>query len=81
MSKVDESFKELNLRSFVNSSGARADGSGPSIVRLGDQNLSTRRDGLTEVDVPIAEFISHENYKRNSYYDDIAVIKMSRSVE
>jgi len=59
---------------------ARADGSAPSIVRLGDQNLKTRTDGVNEMDVPIAEFITHEKYRRSSYYDDIALIKMTRSV-
>jgi secreted trypsin-like serine protease len=60
---------------------ARADGASPSIVRLGDQNLRTRNDGLVEVDIAITEFIKHENYRRSSYYYDIALIKMSRSVE
>lgn len=55
-------------------------GSAPSIVRLGDQNLRSRNDGLTEVDVPIAELIKHENYRSRSFYDDIALIRMIRSV-
>lgn len=59
----------------------RADGSGPSIVRLGDQNLKSQADGLTEVDIQIEKFIKHENYRRSSHYDDIAVIKMARDVE
>lgn len=59
----------------------RADGSGPSIVRLGDQNIKSREDGLVEVDVRIAEFIKHENYRRDSYYDDIALIRLERAVE
>lgn len=58
----------------------RADGSGPVIVRLGDQNIKSRGDGLTEVDVPIAEFIKHEKYNRNLYYYDIAVIRLARTV-
>jgi secreted trypsin-like serine protease len=60
---------------------SRADGNSPSIVRLGDQNLKTRSDGLIEVDVPIAEFIKHEKYRKSSYYDDIALIKLARSVQ
>lgn len=60
---------------------SRADGKSPSMVRLGDQNLKSRNDGLTEVDVPIAEFIKHEKYRSRSYYDDIALIRLSRSVE
>lgn len=58
----------------------KADGSAPSMVRLGDQNIKTRDDGVIEADVPIAEFIKHEKYRRNSYYNDIALIKLSRSV-
>ena len=60
---------------------SRANGESPSIVRLGDQNIASRKDNLIEVDVPIAEFIKHENYKRNSFYDDIALIKMTRAVK
>lgn len=59
----------------------RADGAAPTVVRLGDQNLKSRTDGLSEVDIPIAEFITHEQYRRSSYYNDIALIKLSRSVE
>lgn len=59
----------------------RADGQEPSIVRLGDQNIKSTLDGLIEVDVPIAEFIRHENYRRSSYYNDIALIKMTRNVQ
>lgn len=57
----------------------RADGAAPAMVRLGDQNL--RIDSLTEVDVTISEFIPHEQYRRSSYYYDIALIRLSRSVE
>lgn len=60
---------------------SRADGLAPSIVRLGDQNIKSQADGLTEVDIQIAEFIKHENYRRSSYYDDIAVIRLARNVE
>lgn len=51
------------------------------MVRLGDQNIKSRQDGLQEVDIAIAEFIKHEQYRRSAYYYDIALIKMSRSVE
>lgn len=60
---------------------ARSDGASPSVIRLGDQNLRSRNDGLTEVDISIAEFIKHESYRKSSYYNDIAVVRMSRSVE
>ena len=60
---------------------ARSDGASPSIIRLGDQNLRSRNDGRTEVDIPIAEFVKHESYRKSSYYNDIAVVRMSRSVE
>jgi hypothetical protein len=71
---------EKNL-SISNIFVARADGAAPSMVRLGDQNLRSRSDGLVEVDVPIAEFIKHERYRRSSYYDDIGLIRMARNVE
>lgn len=60
---------------------SRSEGASPSIVRLGDQNIRSKNDGLTEVDIPIAEFIKHESYKKSLNYYDIALIKMSRSVE
>lgn len=50
------------------------------MVRLGDQNIRSRDDGLVEVDIQIAEFIKHENYRRSSYYDDIGLIRLARKV-
>ena len=57
------------------------DGKPPTIVRLGDQNINSKADGLSEVDIPIAEFIPHEQFKRKSKYFDIALIRLSRNVE
>jgi secreted trypsin-like serine protease len=59
----------------------KADGTKPSIVRLGDQNLKSRSDGLREVDIAIAEFIKHEQYRANSRYYDIALIRLANDVE
>lgn len=59
---------------------ARADGASPVIVRLGDQNLRTRTDGVMEVDAKIAEFIKHEKYRKTSMSNDIALIKLERPV-
>lgn len=57
------------------------DGEAPSFVRLGDQNLNHREDGMNELDVDIDEFISHEGFNSSSYYYDIAVIRLSESVK
>jgi secreted trypsin-like serine protease len=55
--------------------------SNAAIVRLGDQNLISRSDGLIEVDVPIEKFIKHEKYTARSKYHDIALVKLSRDVK
>lgn len=55
-----------------------ADRTKPSMVRLGDLNLSVRDAGLPEVDIPIESFKSHESYNRNTRENDIALIKMSQ---
>lgn len=52
----------------------------PSFVRLGDQNLKNRKDGMVEVDVPIAEFLKHEKYDPSLFYYDIALIRMNKSI-
>lgn len=57
----------------------KADRTSPSVVRLGDLDLSVREPGLPEIDIGIKEFISHEAYKRDSKENDIAVIKMQKS--
>jgi secreted trypsin-like serine protease len=53
----------------------------PIIVRLGDQNLRSRHDNVTEVDVPIEAFIRHENYDSRLKKNDIAVVKMRYNVQ
>ena len=53
----------------------------PSFVRLGDQNLVSRQDGLREVDIDIANFIKHENYRTTSDGFDIALIKLVKNVQ
>lgn len=68
---------------------SRFENAAPEIVRLGAQNLKTRDDdkwwhfddGLIEVDVPIAEFIKHPCYKKSSHYNDIALIRLTRSLK
>lgn len=57
-----------------------ADRTKPSTVRLGDLNLSVRDNASPEVDVPIEQFINHELYDRETRENDIALIKMTRSV-
>lgn len=51
----------------------------PSIVRLGEHDITKHDRGSPEIDVPIERFIRHEQYNRESRENDIALIKMSRS--
>jgi hypothetical protein len=53
----------------------------PTVVRVGDLNLAVKDMGLPELDVPIAEFISHEQYVSNGHKYDIALIKLRNNVE
>ena len=48
---------------------------------FGEQNLKIREAEMSEIDVEIAEFIPHKKFNYNFGYYDIAVIKLSRSVE
>lgn len=57
----------------------QADRQSPTVVRLGDLNLRAKDKGLPEIDIPIASFISHEAYNKDTRDNDIAVIKMQRS--
>lgn len=66
---------------FVLTAAHCGDEGDPSFVRLGDQNLRNRRDGLQEVDINVAKFTKHEMYDPDFFYYDIAIIKMVRSVE
>jgi secreted trypsin-like serine protease len=52
----------------------------PEIVRLGDQNLKSKNDGVQEIDVPIDDIIPHENYDPRQRKNDIAVIRMRNAV-
>lgn len=52
-----------------------------SVVRLGDLNLIARESDLPEMDVPVEQFISHENYNPRTKHNDIAVVRMRRNVE
>lgn len=42
-----------------------------AIVRLGDHDLFTNADGVTPMDVPIAEVIKHPEYNPSNFYNDI----------
>lgn len=56
-------------------------GEKPKYVRLGEQNLLTDDDGAKPVDYTITEIIRHPQYKISSYYNDIALFKLDRSVK
>lgn len=58
----------------------KADRVSPTVVRLGDLNLKLKDQGLPETDIPIMRFISHEKYDRKSSHNDIAVVKLDRSI-
>lgn len=52
----------------------------PRYIRLGDQNLDTVDDGAAPADYKIKKFIKHENYNRNKRTNDIALVKLEKSV-
>lgn len=52
-----------------------------SIVRLGDQDLTNKSDGADDIDVGISEFINHESYNGKTKKNDIALIRLVRSVK
>jgi len=50
-------------------------------VRLGELDLNPEvEDGANPVDIPIERYIVHESYKKTSYVNDIALLKLNRSV-
>lgn len=53
----------------------------PSIVRLGEHDLSSHDRGSPEIDVAIERFIRHEQYNKESRENDIGLIKLIRDVE
>lgn len=57
-----------------------ADRTRPSIVRLGDLDLTVRSFDSVELDIPIESFTSHELYNRETRQNDIALIKMRNPV-
>uniref|UniRef100_A0A1Q3FLB4 Putative trypsin-like serine protease n=1 Tax=Culex tarsalis TaxID=7177 RepID=A0A1Q3FLB4_CULTA len=57
------------------------DGTFPSFVRLGDQNLVRTDDGAKPRDVDIEDFIRHPDFKRNQgLYNDIALVRLVETV-
>ncbi|KAL9693281.1 hypothetical protein quinque_012566 [Culex quinquefasciatus] len=57
------------------------DGTFPSFVRLGDQNLVRTDDGAKPRDVEIDDFIRHPDFKRNQgLYNDIALVRLVETV-
>lgn len=52
----------------------------PNIVRLGDQNLYSKNDGLNELDVSIKKHFINERYDSTRKVNDIALIELVRSV-
>lgn len=54
---------------------------GPSLVRLGDQNLATTNDGARPIEVNVKQFIKHPMYnKKRDKENDIALIELVKEV-
>lgn len=51
----------------------------PTMVRLGDQNIKSKDDRVSELDVDIAKIVSHEEYQRGK--NDIAVLELAYDVK
>ncbi|XP_050544569.1 venom protease-like [Daktulosphaira vitifoliae] len=52
-----------------------------AIAHLGDLDLNPNvRDGAGPVDVPVERVMTHENYNAQDYTNDIALLKLDRSV-
>jgi len=58
------------------------DGSGgPTLVRLGDHDISTTSDGAQHVDINILRSIQHPGWDSNSLENDLCIVKLSRPVQ
>lgn len=53
----------------------------PTVVRVGELDLSKKDIGLPELDIPIDEFISHESYNSAQHKNDIALIRLKNNVD
>ena len=54
--------------------------SGITHVRLGEHNVDSSRDGASPLDISVSRVTNHESYDANSLKNDIAVLRLSRSV-
>jgi len=52
----------------------------PTMVRLGDLDITTDSDGATHEDIPIQRSIIHPSYDRDTQKNDIALVRLQRSV-
>lgn len=52
-----------------------------SIVRLGDLDLKSDKDGAQPEDYGIEEFVKHPEYKARTKYNDVALVKLGRTVQ
>jgi len=55
-------------------------GGGINYVRLGDHDITTTNDGASPTDISIGRSIQHPGWDSNSLDNDIAIVKLSRSV-
>lgn len=49
-------------------------------MRVGDYDLSSDDDGRVVQEFDVEEIIVHEDYVQGLYYNDIAVMKLSRNI-
>jgi secreted trypsin-like serine protease len=59
----------------------KRNGVAPDVVRLGAHNLNLKTPELNSQQFKIQEFIKHEKYRHNFYYNDIALIKLDGIVK
>lgn len=50
-------------------------------IRAGEHILNNDNDGAAPVDVPVANIISHENFQRRVFRNDIAILTLQRRVQ
>lgn len=70
----------INSNSLFQISNKKIDFRKPSLIRLGKLNLLTNEDNLEAQDFDVDSTIVHEQYTRRTKINDIALIKLKRSI-
>uniref|UniRef100_A0A6B2EGH1 Putative serine protease 18d n=1 Tax=Phlebotomus kandelakii TaxID=1109342 RepID=A0A6B2EGH1_9DIPT len=53
----------------------------PTVIRLGELDITRDNDGATPQDYGVETIISHPDYKGSSVYNDLALIRLDKNVE